>query len=201
MDTSVIAIIIIAFIGPLLVYLTRYADKGRTAAASRLWFVSVCAYVVYYLLASGNILEAKIEPYYFALLWPIPAILTLWLVDKIVAAESPIPYYKWLIYFMVGVVFAFVIDMASSVTGWYAYNSTITSTASITNPINGMQVPAMALLMLGVLMVGVFFISDPLFKVLKKKINPSSATFLLVGLAFILGGVVWVVTELIMGLF
>jgi uncharacterized membrane protein YgcG len=133
-DTSIIVIIIIAFIGPLLVYLTRYADKGRTAAASRLWFVSVCAYVVYYLLASGNVLEAKIEPYYFALLWPIPAILTLWLVDKIVAAESPIPYYKWLIYFVVGVVFAFVVDMASSVTGWYAYNSTITTAASYGRP-------------------------------------------------------------------
>lgn len=201
MDISVIAIIIIAAIGPLLVYLTRYVDKGRTAAASRLWFVSVCAYVVYYLLASGDVLDARIEPYYFALLWPIPAILALWLVDRIAAAESPVPYFKWIIYFMIGVIFAFLVDLASGATGWYAYNTTINATASITSPVNGMQIPAMALLMLGVLMVGVFFLSDPVFKRLKKKVSPSSATFALIGLAFILGGIVWVVTELVMGLF
>ncbi|OPY28491.1 MAG: hypothetical protein A4E28_01488 [Methanocella sp. PtaU1.Bin125] len=201
MDTSVIFIIIIAAIGPLLVYLTRYVDKGRTAAASRLWFVSVCAYVVYYLLASGDVLDARIEPYYFALLWPIPAILALWLVDRIAAAESPVPYFKWIIYFMVGLIFAFLVDLASGATGWYAYNATINATASITSPVNGMQIPAMALLMLGVLMVGVFFLSDPVFKRLKKKVSPSSATFALIGLAFILGGIVWVVTELVMGLF
>jgi hypothetical protein len=200
-DTSVIAIIILAFLGPLLVYLTRYVIKGRTAAASRLWFVSVCAYVVYYLLASGNILDAKIEPYYFALLWPIPAILTLWLVDKIAAAESPVPYFKWHIYFMAGVIFAFLVDIASSATGWYAYNATIANATTITSPVNGMQVPAMALFMLGVLMVGVFFLSDFVFKQLKKKVSPSSATFALIGLAFILGGLVWVVTDLVMGLF
>jgi len=201
-DTSVIVIIILSFLGPLLVYLTRYVIKGRTAAASRLWFVSVCAYVVYYLLASGNILDAKIEPYYFALLWPIPAILTLWLVDKIAAAESPVPYFKWLIYFMAGVIFAFIVDIASSVTGWYAYNATVANVSSITSPVNGMQVPAMALFMLGVLMVGVFFLSDFVFKRLKQKVSsPSSATFILIGLAFVLGGVVWVVTDLIIGLF
>ncbi len=202
MDTSVIAIIILAFLGPLLVYLTRYVIKGRTAAASRLWFVSVCAYVVYYLLASGNILDAKIEPYYFALLWPIPAILTLWLVDKIAAAESPVPYFKWLIYFMAGIVFAFLVDITSSVTGWYAYNATVANVSSITSPVNGMQIPAMALFMLGVLMVGVFFLSDFVFKRLKQKVSsPSSATFILIGLAFVLGGVVWVVTDLVISLF
>ncbi len=202
MDTSVIAIIILAFLGPLLVYLTKYVIKGRTAAASRLWFVSVCAYVVYYLLASGNILDAKIEPYYFALLWPIPAILTLWLVDKIAAAESPVPYFKWLIYFMAGIVFAFLVDITSSVTGWYAYNATVANVSSITSPVNGMQVPAMALFMLGVLMVGVFFLSDFVFKRLKQKVSsPSSATFILIGLAFVLGGVVWVVTDFVISLF
>ena len=87
-------------------------------------------------------------------------------------------------------------------TGWYAYNSTAVTATSITNPINGMQVPAMVLLMLGVLMVGVFFISDTLFRWLKQKIRSnSSATFLLIGLAFILGGLVWIVSELVMGLF
>jgi hypothetical protein len=201
-DTSVIAIIILAFLGPLLVYLTRYVIKGRTAAASRLWFVSVCAYVVYYLLASGNILDARIEPYYFALLWPIPAILTLWLVDKIAAAESPVPYFKWLIYFMAGIVFAFLVDITSSVTGWYAYNATVANVSSITSPVNGMQIPAMALFMLGVLMVGVFFLSDFVFKRLKQKVSsPSSATFILIGLAFVLGGVVWVVTDFVISLF
>jgi hypothetical protein len=200
-DTSVIVIIILACLGPLLVYLTRYVVKGRTAAASRLWFVSVCAYVVYYLLANGNILEAKIEPYYFALLWPIPAILTLWLVDKIAAAESPVPYFKYIIYFMAGTLFAFIVDMVSSVTGWYAYNATITNVSSITSPINGMQMPAMALFMLGILMVGVFFLSDFVFKRLKQKTSASSATFILIGLAFILGGLVWTVSDLLIGLF
>jgi hypothetical protein len=198
MDFGVIGIIIIAFLGPLLVYLTRYVVKGRTPTAMRLWFVAVATYVVYYLLASGNILDAKIEPYYFALLWPIPAILTFWLVEKTALAKnSPILLFKWLVYFLAGIVFAFVFDIIANAAGWYSYNITSASTNLLTNPISGTEVPAIVLLMLGVMMVGIFFLCDTVFRVLRQKIrSPASVTYLLIGLGFILGGLVWTIGDI-----
>ena len=200
MDIGVIGIILIAFLGPLLVYLTRYVVKGRTPTAMRLWFVSVCAYVVYYLLANGSILDAKIEPYYFAPLWPIPAILTFWLVEKTgVAKESPIVLFKWMIYFMAGVFFAFLVDTLANAAGWYSYNTTAVTANLMTNPVTGTQVPAMVLLMMGLMMIGVFYICDNIFRWLRQKVRSnSSATYLLIGLGFILGGLIWTIGELVM---
>jgi hypothetical protein len=198
-DLSIIVIILLAFLGPLLVYLTRYVVKGRTPTAMRLWFVSVCAYVVYYLLASGTIIDAKIEPYYFALLWPIPAILTFWLVERTAAAKnSPILLFKWIIYFLAGVLFAFLVDIAANAAGWYSYNTAISANL-MTNPVTGTQVPAIILLMLGITMLGVFYLCDNLFRRLRQKVQASSATYLLVGLAFILGGLVWLLGNLAIG--
>jgi hypothetical protein len=199
-DIGVIGIILIAFIGPLLVYLTRYVVKGRTPTAMRLWFVSVCTYVVYYLLASGNILDAKIEPYYFAPLWPIPAILTFWFVEKTAAAQkSPILLFKWMIYFMAGVFFTLIIDILANVAGWYSYNTAAVTANLITNPITGTQVPAMILLMMGVMMMGVFLICDNIFRWLRQKVRSnSSATYLLIGLGFMLGGLIWTIGEFVM---
>jgi hypothetical protein len=199
-EIGVIGIIIIAFLGPLLVYLTRYVVKGRTPTAMRLWFVSVCTYVVYYLLASGNILDAKIEPYYFALLWPIPAILTFWLVEKTsMAKESPIVLFKWMIYFLAGVLFSFIIDILANAAGWYSYNTATVTANLMTNPVTGTQVPAMVLLMMGVMMAGVFFICDNIFRWLRQKVRSNaSATYLLIGLAFIWGGIIWTIGELVM---
>jgi hypothetical protein len=198
-DLSIISIIIIAFIGPLLVYLTRYVVKGRTPTAMRLWFVSVCTYVVYYLLASENVLDAKIEPYYFALLWPIPAILTFWLVERTsLVKESPVMLFKWTLFFLVGVVFAFLVDIAANMAGWYSYNTATITASLITNPVTGTQVPAIILLMMGLMMMGVFYLCDPFFRRLRQKVQASSATFLLIGLGFILGGIVWVLGDLVM---
>jgi hypothetical protein len=199
-DIGVIGIILIAFLGPLLVYLTRYVVKGRTPTAMRLWFVSVCTYVVFYLLASGNVLDAKIEPYYFALLWPIPAILTFWLVERTAAAkESPLLLFKWMIYFMAGVLFVLILDIIANVAGWYSYNTAAVTANLITNPVTGTQMPAMVLLMMGLMMAGVFFICDNIFRWLRQKVrSPSSATYLLIGIGFILGGLIWTIGELVM---
>jgi hypothetical protein len=200
MDFGVIGIIIIAFLGPLLVYLTRYVVKGRTPTAMRLWFVSVATYVVYYLLANGNVLNATIEPYYFALLWPIPAILTFWLIEKTALAKnSPILLFKWLVYFLAGVIFAFVLDIVANAGNWYSYNVASVSANLLTNPVTGTEVPAIILLMLGVMMLGVFFLCDTVFRVLRQKIrSPSSVTYLLIGLGFILGGLVWTIGDLVL---
>lgn len=200
MDFGIIAIIIIAFLGPLLVYLTRYVVKGRTPTAMRLWFVTVATFAVYYLLANGNILDAKIEPFYFALLWPIPAILTFWFVEKTALTKnSPILLFKWLLYFLASVVFAFVLDIVANAAGWYSYNITSGSANLLTNPVTGTDVPSIVLLMLGVMMVGVFFLCDNVFRVLRQKVrSPSSVTYLLIGLGFILGGIVWTIGDLAM---
>ncbi|HEY3273701.1 MAG TPA: hypothetical protein VGJ92_08070 [Methanocella sp.] len=200
MEIGVIGIIIIAFLGPLLVYLTRYVVKGRTPTAMRLWFVSVCTYVVYYLLANENILDATIEPYYFALLWPIPAILTFWLVEKTsMAKESPNALFKWILYFIAGVISALIIDILANAAGWYSYNATAVTANLITNPVTGTEVPAMVLLMMGVMMTGVFLICDNIFRWLRQKVRSNaSATYLLIGLAFIWGGIIWTIGELAM---
>jgi hypothetical protein len=200
MDFGVIAIIVIAFLGPLLVYLTRYVVKGRTPTAMRLWFVTVATYAVYYLLANGNILNAKIEPFYFALLWPIPAILIFWLIEKTALAKnSPILLFKPLLYFLASVVFAFILDIVANSAGWYSYNITAASANLLTNPVTGTQVPAIVLMMIGVMMVGVFFLCDNVFRVLRQKVrSPSSVTYLLIGLGFILGGIVWTIGDLAM---
>lgn len=200
MDFGVIGIILIAFLGPLLVYLTRYVVKGRTPTAMRLWFVSVCIYVVYYLLASGNVLDAKIEPYYFALLWPIPAILTFWLIERTATAkQSPILLFKWIVYFLAGVLFAFIVDILANTAGWYSYNTTAVTVNLLTNPVTGTQVPALILLMMGVMMMGVFFLCDNFFRWLRQKVRSnSSATYLLIGLAFVLGGLIWTLGDLVM---
>jgi len=199
MDLGVIGIIVIAILGPVLVYLTRFVVRGRTPTAMRLWFVSVAAYLVYYLLANGNIINASIEPYYFALLWPIPAILTFWLVEKTAAAKnSPILLFKWIIYFLAGLIFAFLVDTAAE-SGWYTYNTAAISSNLLTNPITGTAVPAVVLLMLSVMMMGVFFICDNLFRLLRQKIrSPASVTYLLIGIGFIWGGIVWTIGDLIL---
>jgi hypothetical protein len=198
-DFGEIAIILIAFIGPLLVYLTRKVVKGRTPTAMRLWFVSVCSYVVYYLLANGAFLDAKIAPYYFALLWPIPAILTFWVVERTAAAKQSPVIFKWTAYFLVGVVFAFLLDVVANTLGWYTYNTSAVTSSLITNPLTSTEVPAIILLMLGVTMMGVFYLSETFFRWLRQKVRSnSSATYLLIGLAFILGGLVWTIGDLLM---
>ena len=200
MDNGVIGIIIIAFLGPILVYLTRYVLKGRRAAASRLWFVAFCTYVVYYFLAQGYFINTRTEPFYFALLWPIPAVLAFWLVERTASRQSPIPLYRWMIYFLIGVVFAFLLDTAGNSAGWYVYNATVITSTAIANPVSGSQAPAIVWFMLGVLMAGVFFLSDNVYEVLKRKIGVMTTNYVLIALAFILGGLVYAIGYWVMGM-
>jgi hypothetical protein len=196
-----IAVIIIAFLGPLLVYLTKYVVKGRTPTAMRLWFVSVFAYVVYYLMADGVVLDTKIAPYYFALLWPIPAILTFWFIERAVSSskQTPIHMFKWVAFFLSGVVFAFIMDVAANALNWYSYNTTAVTTGLITNPLTNAEVPAIILMMLGIMMLGTFYLCDSFFRWLRQRVRSNaSATYLLIGVAFILGGIVWVLGDLFM---
>jgi|AGTN01.2.fsa_nt_gi hypothetical protein len=199
MDNGVILIILLAFLGPALVYATRYVVKGRTPTAMRLWFVSVFSYVVYYMLASGSIIDAKIAPYYFALLWPIPAILTFWFVEKALSTtkQTPIHMFKWVAFFLSGVVFAFILDIIADAVGWYTYNTSGITTGLLENPFTGIQTPAMVLMMLGVLMLGTFYLCDSFFRWLRQKVTSNaSATYLLVGVAFIMGGLIWVIGDI-----
>lgn len=201
MEIGVIVIILIGLLGPLLIYLTRKVVKGRTSTAMRLWFVSIGTYLIYYLLANGVVLDAKIAPYYFTLLWPIPAILTFWFLEKTAASvqQSPIHFFKWIAYFLVGVVYSFVLDVAADAAGWYSYDTAAITGSLITNPLTGAQVPAAILLMMGVMMMGVFFLCDNVFRQLRQKIaSPSSVTYLLIGLSFVLGGFIWVLGDLAM---
>lgn len=200
MDLEVLGIIIIAFLGPLLIYLTRYVLKGKTVVASRIWFVSFCTFVIYYWLAKGYFISTTIEPFYFALLWPIAAILTYWFSEKAGGRDSPIPYFRWMIYFIAGILFAFVLDTIASYAGWYTYNASIIASTAISNPVSGTQTPAIVLLMLGVLMLGVFFLIDNAYEFLKAKVGGVTTTYLLIALSFIVGGLVWVISDFLMKL-
>lgn len=178
-----------------MIYLTRFVVKGKTAMASRLWFVSFCTYVVYYWLSRGNYIVTGLESFYFALLWPIPAILSFWLIESIKRNTGNKPAYRWMVYFFAGVVFSILIDSAAGVAGWYTYNNTTAMAPAFINPVSGNVVPALAVFMLGLLMVGVFFLTDIVFDLIKKKYGPTLSTYILIGMAFILGGLVWVATE------
>ena len=196
-DYGLIGIIAVAFLGPVLVYLTRYVLKGKTAVASRIWFVSFCTYVVYYYLAKGYYIDTVIPTFYFALLWPIAAILTYWFSERIAARDSPIPFFRWMVYLLAGILFAMVLDIIGGLAGWYSYGS-FTETISV--PFSGLQVPAIVPLMLGVLLMGVFFLIDNAYEILKKRIGTATTTYVLIGLSFVLGGLVWVVGDFLLGM-
>ena len=197
----VISIIVIAFLGPVLVFLTRYVlkGKGRTAAASRLWFVSFCTFVVYYWLAKDKYIVTPLEPFYFALLWPIVAVLTFWLTERLNMKRSPMPLFRWMVYFLAGVIFAFVMDILSNALGWYTYIAGAAG-STILNPVTGGDVPAIVLLMLGVLLTGVFYLSDNAYVVLKRRIGAITTTYVLIGLSFIWGGFAWMIFDALVNL-
>ena len=111
MDTSVIAIIIIAFLGPLLVYLTRYVVKGRTAAAIEA--VVRIGLRIRRLLPARQREHPRREDRAVLLRATVANPCDTYPVargqDRRGEEEPDRPYFKWLIYFMVGVVFAFVL--------------------------------------------------------------------------------------------
>ncbi len=49
--------------------------------------------------------------------------------------------------------------------------------------------------MLGLMMVGVVFLSEVVFYWLKKKYGGTTATYILIGLSFIAGGLIWLLTQ------
>lgn len=199
MDTGIIAIIAFAFLGPVLVFLTRYVLKGRTAAASRLWFLSFCTYVVYYYLAQSYFDTGSSILFYLALLWPIPAILAFWFAERTSTRQSPIFAYRWMVYFLAGVVFAFLLDTVGASAGWFTYSpSVITSATSVTNPISGAQAPAIVWFMLGILMAVVFFLADNVYEALKRRIGAMTTNYVLIALALLIGGILWAASDVVL---
>ena len=195
MELEFIEVVLIGFVGVLMIYLTKYVIKGKTSTALRLWLVSFCVYVVYYWLAGGVYLNSKVEPFFYALLWAIPAILSYWLVNKLSDREGELPYYQWMTPFIVAVLFAVVVDGIAGLGGWYTYNLSSIGTGTFSNPISGITTSALLILMLGIMMLGVIFLSEVVFFMLKKKIGGTSATYIIIGLSFFAGGMIWILTQ------
>lgn len=190
----------LAIVGPIMIFLTHYVVKGRTRDMTRLWFITFFSYMVFYWLAKSNyILDPQDMIYGYALLWPIAAIAAFWLSEKLTSKEgSPIPFFKWMVYFLVAVVFAFLLDGLGGVMHWYTYNPAALDKTALINPISGMQVPSLLPFLLGIIMLGVFFLVLNVHKVLKaRKIDETSATLLLAALSVVMSGFIWAATDFI----
>jgi hypothetical protein len=201
MDIDIIALYALAVIGPIMIFLTRYVVKGRSRDMTRLWFITFFSYTVYYWLAKSNgfFNDPRDIVFSFALLWPIPAILSFWISERLTKNDTPVPFFKQTIAFLVGTVFAFLLDGAAGIFNWYAYNPDKLDKASLINPLGGMHMPALMPLLLGVLMVIVFYLVFNVHEALRKRrISETSATLLLAALSVVLGGALWVVSGLIL---
>lgn len=203
MDLDIIVLFAMAILGPVMIFLTHYVVKGRSRDMTRLWFITFIAYIVYYWLAESNYLvDPRGIVYGYALLWPIAAILAFWVVDKLMSKEgSPIPFFKWMVIFLVAVVFAFVLDGIGGLMNWYTYNPAMLDKTAMVNPISGLQVPALMPFLMGIVMVGVFLLAFNVHKILRdRRIDETSGTLLLSGLAVVMSGFIWGVTDLILSL-
>lgn len=203
MDIDVIALYVLAVVGPVMIFLTRYVVKGRTRDMTRLWFITFFSYMVYYWLAkSYNFYDdAEDLVYNFALLWPIAAILSFWIGEKLSEKGTSVPFLRWMTYFLVAVAFAFLLDGGTGIFHWYAYDPDRLDKTPFINPLGGLAMPALMPFLLGVLMMGVFALVFNVHKELRKKrIDETSATLLLAGLSVVMGGALWVATDLIMGI-
>lgn len=190
----------IAFLGPILIFLTKNVVRGRTRDMTRLWFITFFAYVVFYWLAANEYMINETGSIFgYALLWPIPAILAFWVSEKLTEKETYLPLIKWSVFFFIAILFAVLLDAAAGQIGWYSYSPAVTATSSFVNPLGGITVPAVIPFMLGVLMVVVFFLTMTVHAILRmKKISESNATLLLSGLAVISGGLIWVITGVLL---
>lgn len=201
MDLDIIILFGIAILGPIMIFLTHFVVKGRSKDMTRLWFITFISYMVYYWLARSNyIVDPRGIVYAFALIWPVAGILAFWISEKLAGSEgSPIPFFKWMVCFLVAVIFAFVLDGAAGLMGLYTYNPAALDKTAMTNPISGLPVPAIIPFLMGIVMIGVFFLTFNVHKVLRaKKIDDTSATLLLSALAVVMGGLIWQVTDLIL---
>lgn len=202
MDLAIIVLYALAVVGPIMVFLTRFVVKGRTRDMTRLWFITFFSYMVYYWLAkSYNYFNDPNDIVLaYALLWPIASILSFWIAEKVTEKGSYIAFLKWMIYFLVAVIFAFLLDGAAGMLQWYSYNPAVLGkTTSMADPIGGMQIPGLMPFLLGILMVIVFYLVFKVHKILRKRrIDETSATLLLAALSVILGGILWVVADLVL---
>lgn len=203
MDIDIIALYALAVIGPIMIFATRYVVKGRARDMTRLWFITFFSYMVYYWLAKSSGYDYFNDPggivFAFSLLWPIAAILSFWLAEKLTEKGTLVPFFKWMVYFLVAAVFAFLLDGAAGIMHWYTYNSARLDVTPFINPIGSMPVPALMPFLMGVLMIGVFFLVFNVHKRLRKRrIDETSATLLLAALSVVMGGALWVATDLIL---
>jgi hypothetical protein len=203
MDIDLIALYAIAVIGPVLIFATRFVVKGRARDMTRLWFITFFSYMVYYWLAKSYdyYVDTRDVVYAFSLLWPIAAILSFWISEKLTEKGSIVPFFKWMIYFLVAALFAFILAGVAGVMGWYSYNPAAWhDVAPFINPISGTSMPALMPFLMGVLMMGVFFLVFNVHKQLRKRrIDETSATLLLGALSIVMGGLLWVASDLILG--
>jgi hypothetical protein len=204
MDIDIIFLYALAVIGPIMIFATRYVVKGKSRDMTRLWFITFFTYTIFYWLAKSY--NYFIDPndivYAYCFLWPIAAILSFWISEKLAEKGPEVRSFKWIVYFIVAVVFAFILDSAAGVMHWYTYNTgnaNLNATAFV-NPIGGILTPALVPFLMGLLMMGVFFLVFNVHKQLKKRrIGETSATLLLGGLSIIMTGFLWVASDLILG--
>ncbi len=200
MELDVIILLAMAIIGPIMIFLTHYIVKGRSRDMTRLWFITFISFIVYYMLVKSSYIEDTLGIVYgFALLWPIAAILAFWIVEKLTAKEaSPIPFFRYMVYFLVAVVFAFVLDGVGGLMKWYTYNPSVLDKTAMVNPISGLQVPAVIPFLMGIIMIGVFLLTFNVHTIIRsKRIDETSATLLLSALAVVMSGFVWELTDII----
>ncbi|WP_174591220.1 hypothetical protein [Methanocella conradii] len=202
MDISIIALYVLAVVGPLMVFLTHYVVRGRSRDMTRLWFITFFSYMIYYWLAKSygffNDPEGVVDV--FSLLWPIAAISSFWISERLSYKGTGMPFFKWMTYFLVTVVFAFLLDGAGGVMHWYTYSPEKLGASPFINPIGGMAMPALMPFLLGILMMGVFFLTFSVHKELRKRrIGETSATLLLAALSIAMGGALWVASDLVVG--
>jgi hypothetical protein len=203
MDLDLIILYALAILGPVMIFLTHYVVKGRSRDMTRLWFITFIAFIVYYWLAESKyIVDPRGIVYGYALLWPIAGILAFWLVERLTAKESsPIPFFRYMVFFLVAVVFAFVLDGLGGLMKWYSYNPAVLDKTAMINPISGLQVPAIIPFLMGIVMIGIFILTFNVHKILRdRRIDETSATLLLSALAVVMSGLVWGLTELIISL-
>ncbi|HTY92226.1 MAG TPA: hypothetical protein VMC84_13705 [Methanocella sp.] len=198
MDLDLILLCVLAIVGPIMIFLTRYIAKGRGKDMTRLWFITFFSYMIYYWLANSNnyLIDPRGVVYLFALLWPIAAILSFWITSLLTKRGSFVPFFDMMIAFLVSVVFAFLLDGAAGIMGLYTYNTALADKTWFTNPIGGLLMPSIMPFLMGVLMIIVYFLVFNMYKILRNRhIDDTSATLLLAFISVLLGGALWVVTD------
>jgi len=202
MDIDIIILYALAILGPLMIFATRFVVKGRSRDMTRLWFITFFSYVIYYWLAKSYdyFIDPKDVVYVYSLLWPIAAVLSFWIAEKLTEKGSLVPFFKWMVYFLVAVLFAFILDAAAGIMGWYTYTPAKLDVTPFINPISGTPMPVLMPFLMGVLMMGVFFLVFNVHKRLRnRRIDETSATLLLGALSVVMGGLLWVASDLILG--